>query len=1519
MTTIYFANTSTAIPELGNTPTTETSPGTINEILFQLNGRYPGLRPRLVDEDGRTRSSATLVKNVVVEDGYILIDKQISRPVRSLEEQIGEDDNLLVSLFDLNFIEDLLEEGLTPTSERFPYQNEEGRPNKSPYRGYVFQPERGRHLLEEPVRAFVNSPIEIGQLMFSLTDDADFMRFEFQPGDTTLDRFIRQNSCVIPGPLATAVYGLLTDPEEGETPELRLRLFQEDALFFMLGKLWQPESIPERALLLSMPTGGGKTEAFVFPLVSHLLARKAESLKTGSQAPHSVKALILYPTKALANDQAKRLAEIIHKVNAAIGNDENLAGASDELEITVGIFTGDTKNNRGDLRDPMGNFLSLFQVCPNCDQSDFDLESQPVNNKDVTVQRCKACGHRMTYTRVTRSDILNAPPDILITNPDTINYHIQIPSRQAIFLRDVEIVVFDEVHEYNGIFGCNVAHLLRRMEARREGKPPFYVGLSATIGNARNLAALLFNVSPDEVLYVRHTEDRPYLDTDKVARWRHHLLLTPNMYDSVQWLRAYPLTATINLASALGHAIRDPHFRKILIFSNFKADHDKLSFQIPENERDFVGTYRDDLRATLQAATNRGDLPLLTSSDRRVLRQVALWYEWESTNVTMHEPELTVGWHRGALEMEERVRAVNRFASLNKIYTGGEGRGFEYPTDVIVATKTLELGVDIGNVSIVMNSSSPFSNNDYVQRIGRGGRRKDSLAITIINPNNAIDAYTREHFSEFVFPETFEEVPIIASNELIMRAHILARILDYLASAVDEGWQITVGDWLNHELSNGGQIINVRDDPVRYAEALFTRIFPGNSFTAFQRWFQIEALALSSGTEGNTIEPYDLERDWVIDKVLRDACEHIKEKTSAGTREGWDQNTLLTGFDAVFPDLRPSLRGSGQSVGLYLKKNRGNDEWKDEISRDRAIYQNPPNSYQSQGRNLFIIERIRNEDQNTEEEVADLLVDNAPAYDHFLRHFPDSSLQAEPRRAYRWRLNTPADLLVRHYPGRYHCSNPRCGITYTAGEVTDDLRCLECNWKLHQVTRVYRCPQCSEIAEPPVPKLCINPDCVRHKLDRDQKGEINSKWNLRIAIKKAIKDRNPAPLRGFFRFKSRPNLEWECFDCHTIISLHDRRAVEPKTLPDDKSLDGPNAHLVVAWFGLYRPELPLIQKRAYLDLGFRLNGYECPDIDHCPAHWRGGLRAVNLPRFQTDVVQFHIAQKPLGQNRETQLGHIYFFKGDVISMAERYALSDPTEDENEASDVTRHRIFEEGELYATKFSPHMVGLRIRERLNNFLSRVPCMTTSCAECTEIEQIELHQIYRPQMALTPRFIEDDKPIQPDPRAVWCDVNRAGNCPSINCTGCEYFEWNALRRFAVLHTLLHGILWALPKYTGLDVGSFKGVVNPGFTVSHNFPQSIDAPKDLDLLIIDTNDGGSGAVHLVNRWWESHIVPMALEILQLAALPSTDARRANLNLPYTCPWFNGNLCPVLTGKFVAELLEGESRSGNFVPLSDL
>jgi ATP-dependent helicase YprA (DUF1998 family) len=1383
----------------------------------------------------------------------LFIDKEHSRTIADLTTPVADNDELLLSLFDVGFVRDLLATGLATSDSTFSYRDDQDRDRSGVYRQFLNQDIR---VEEERIREFVPGTMNVHSISYKRPADMVLPLLPGTEDQPAIERFDRANARILPEAVARAVAQLIRGDE---TAAVTLRLFQEDSLFFSLARLLKPDTVRERALLISVPTGGGKTESFVISMVSYLVHRKYEQKVVRQELPPGVRALVIYPTKALANDQAKRMAELMREIN------NQLRG----VQVTLGIFTGDTPGGQGDLVDGRGVQRSLFQVCPNCEHGDFEFVPAPGGTGPV-VQVCKHCGHRMDYLRVTRQDILKYPPDVLITNPDTINYHMQIPERQVLLTSNVELVAFDEVHEYSGIFGCNVAHLLRRFEALRDGPPPFYIGLSATIGNAQTLASMLFNVDTEEILYLKHRTERPYLEEGSAARKRLHLLVTPNMSE------AYPMTATINVASSLGHAIRDPHFRKILIFTNFKSDHDKLSYQIPEQESQYVALYQE-----LRKQPNRP----LNTSDRRIVAQVGGWYEWATKHLTLHAPELGVGWHRGALEMEKRLRAVNQFAALNRIITGDRAAGHEDPLDVMVATKTLELGIDIGNVSFVINSSAPFSNNEYVQRVGRGGRRRDSAAITVLNPDNAIDAYMREHFQEFVFPTVFEDAPIIVSNRLILETHLKARICDYLARKVRTGFRVTVGDWLNDQITCGGSTCSLTSNPAVYAEALLDVLLPGDRLQEFLDWFGREAKELGTGTT-------DVDRTFLVG-ILRAFCTRVADRTRPGAANPLTRDQLLTGADEpALPEMRPSLRASGPGVGLWLAKSQQGDEYKESISRDRAIYSNPPGSYQSQGRNLFVIDEIKEEDPDTDTAVRDILADFPPALDHFRRQFPDSSLR-EPR-PWHWRIRTVKELRVRHFPGRFSCKNPNCLRTYTAGELTDDLKCPACHWDLEQVTQVYECPQCRTVVAPPVPKVCYNPACLRSKWDKDQAGRINPNFNLAIALKRAIKRRDPSVLNGFFRFIRRPALQWECADCHTLLSFHDRNVAKKAGVQLGKKPEGnfdtPNGPEVAAWYALYRPELPGLGTQEYTNRSLHLNGFNCPDQQHCG--FQAGLRPVNHRRVQTDVVQYHVARERIAPERETAFGRIGFYSGDAVSMARRWSAPPGRDQEGEDTLVPRHSIFGDGALYATKFSPHMFSLHLGGNTDRFLQEDPCQGRDCANCDLIEKLELHELYRPSLQLEQGEVENGKPARPDPRAAWCPVARDNRCTTLSCSECPEtggIPQLELKRHVLLHTLKHAIIWALPKYTGLDAGAFKGFVRPGVSIDGQ-------PAEPDLLVLDVHDGGSGAVYLIDRWWDNYIAPMAQEIVALAA-----ENRANLNLPYTCSHFNHNLCPIIAGRFVA------------------
>ena len=85
-----------------------------------------------------------------------------------------------------------------------------------------------------------------------------------------------------------------------------------------------------RNIIVSTGTGSGKTESFLIPILANLAeALDKRTLNSG------VRALLLYPMNALANDQMKRLRQILATVP----------------EVTFGRYVGDTKTTKREAED----------------------------------------------------------------------------------------------------------------------------------------------------------------------------------------------------------------------------------------------------------------------------------------------------------------------------------------------------------------------------------------------------------------------------------------------------------------------------------------------------------------------------------------------------------------------------------------------------------------------------------------------------------------------------------------------------------------------------------------------------------------------------------------------------------------------------------------------------------------------------------------------------------------------------------------------------------------------------------------------------------------------------------------------------------------------------------------------------------------------------------------------------------------------------------------------------------------
>ncbi|MBO0852763.1 MAG: DEAD/DEAH box helicase [Nocardia sp.] len=172
------------------------------------------------------------------------------------------------------------------------------------------------------------------------------------------------------------------------------------AAFERLSTKFQPRPRPT---LVTTGTGSGKTESFLIPILDHVLRAKKAGVA-------GMKALIIYPMNALANDQEQRLARMIT-------TDPRLAG------VTAGLYTGEQSSSGRTLVSADG---------------------------------------LITDRRIMH----DSPPDILLTNYKMLDHMLLRPDRAPMWRQSAEslqYVVLDEFHTYDGAQGTDVAMLLRRL------------------------------------------------------------------------------------------------------------------------------------------------------------------------------------------------------------------------------------------------------------------------------------------------------------------------------------------------------------------------------------------------------------------------------------------------------------------------------------------------------------------------------------------------------------------------------------------------------------------------------------------------------------------------------------------------------------------------------------------------------------------------------------------------------------------------------------------------------------------------------------------------------------------------------------------------------------------------------------------------------------------------------------------------------------------------------------------------
>ncbi len=160
-----------------------------------------------------------------------------------------------------------------------------------------------------------------------------------------------------------------------------------------------------------------------------------------------------------------------------------------------------------------------------------------------------------------------------------------------------------------------------------------------------------------------------------------------------------------------------------------------------------ISSESDFLKIIKRLTKNRPTKLLVFANSRRECERLA--------NILFHDKELEpfVVAHYSSLAPEIRLETEYKFSILN--------------TAICIATSTLELGIDIGDINAVILWDVPPNAESFLQRIGRGNRRlKKTNAICLIPDTSQSPIYDALRFLSLIDASRKGELPIIEPYEL---------------------------------------------------------------------------------------------------------------------------------------------------------------------------------------------------------------------------------------------------------------------------------------------------------------------------------------------------------------------------------------------------------------------------------------------------------------------------------------------------------------------------------------------------------------------------------------------------------------------------------------------------------------------------------------------------------------------------------------------------------------------------------
>ncbi len=332
-----------------------------------------------------------------------------------------------------------------------------------------------------------------------------------------------------------------------------------------------------------------------------------------------------------------------------------------------------------------------------------------------------------------RRRLTSTPPDIMITTPESLFLMLTSQARES--LRGIDTVILDEVHAVaGGKRGAHLAVSLERLDALLD-RPAQRIGLSATVRPLEEVARFLGGSEPVEIVAPPSEKEWDLRVVVPVED-----MTAPEEYDEES---GDPQRATSIWPHVEEHVVDlvEQH-RSTIVFANSRRLAERLTARLNE-----IATDRAGGEAGSGAETDaRPDQP-----PAQVMAQ---------SGQSGGAGTIIAKAHHGSVSKEQRALIEDDLK---------RGR-----LPCVVATSSLELGIDMGAVDLVIQIESPPSVASALQRVGRAGHQVGEVSRGVLFPKHRGDLAQTAVAVERMRSGAIESLSVPTNPLDVLAQHVVA-------------------------------------------------------------------------------------------------------------------------------------------------------------------------------------------------------------------------------------------------------------------------------------------------------------------------------------------------------------------------------------------------------------------------------------------------------------------------------------------------------------------------------------------------------------------------------------------------------------------------------------------------------------------------------------------------------------------------------------------------------------------------